>query len=233
MIPIRDENPTRVRPVITVLLIAANAGIFLYQMTLPPEAARQLILTRGLIPGDLTRLPDLGTPALGPGAASIVTSMFLHGGLLHLLFNVWFLWIFGNNVEEAMGRIRYPVFYLLCGVAAALTQVAVFPASTVPMIGASGAIAGVLGAYFLLYPHARILTLVPFFFLYIVRLPAFVVLGLWFALQVLYSAMSDPARGGVAWSAHAGGFVAGMLLVPIFRKGSRGRGPRPARDSIV
>ena len=228
MIPIRDENPTRRFAVVTVALIAANAAAFLYQASLPAAQMQEMVLRRGLVPGLVTRLPDLGGAALAPGILSFFTSMFLHGDLLHLAGNMLFLWIFGNNVEDVLGRFRFVVFYLLSGLAAALTQVAVLPSSTVPMVGASGAIAGVLGAYFLLFPHARILTLVPFIFVYIVRLPAFVVLGMWLGFQVFRSMLADPSKGGVAWFAHIGGFVAGMLLLLVFRP----RGRRLPDDHI-
>jgi len=154
-----------------------------------------------------------------PAVLTVVTSMFLHGGWMHLIGNMLYLWIFGNNVEDAMGHGRFVVFYLLCGVAAVLAQALPAPDSTIPMIGASGAISGVLGAYLLLYPHARVLVLIPLgTFSRMVYLPAMVVLGFWFLLQFLSILLADPNQPGVAFGAHAGGFVAGMLLIPLFKR---------------
>jgi membrane associated rhomboid family serine protease len=178
--------------------------------------------------GERALPPELATI---PSELSVITSMFLHGGWLHLIGNMLYLWIFGNNVEDAMGHVRFVVFYLLCGTAAALTQAVQDPASTVPMIGASGAIGGVLGAYLLLYPRARVLVLIPLgFFMHTLRLPAIAVLGFWFVLQFLQSAMTAGQVGGVAYWAHIGGFIAGMVLIVPFRskgiplfRGRRGR----------
>ena len=229
MIPIRDENPTRRFPVISLALIAANVAAFGYQVSLGPDLGAELVFTRGLIPALVWSLPSLGPDAVVPVVSSFFSSMFLHGDLLHLLGNMLFLWVFADNVEDRMGRARFVVFYLACGLLAAWTQVAVLPGSAVPMIGASGAISGVLGAYMLLFPGARILTVVPIFiFLQFVRLPALFVLGVWFLFQVLSSLWSDPARGGVAWFAHIGGFVAGLLLVTIFTP--RRRRPAPSGE---
>ena len=166
------------------------------------------------LPAELQQLPTLAT---------IFTSMFLHGGWMHLLGNMLYLWIFGNNIEDAMGHTRFIVFYLLCGVIAVFTHALPNADSAIPMIGASGAISGVLGAYLLLYPHARVLVLIWLgFFITTVRLPAVIVLGLWFGFQLLSSAIADPRTGGVAWGAHIGGFVAGLALIGIFkRKGVR------------
>jgi membrane associated rhomboid family serine protease len=229
MLPIRDDNPTRVIPWLTIALIVANVALFLYQVSLPAPVRQELVFRRGLVPALVTHLPQIGPSAVVPGLVSFVSSMFLHGDLVHLAGNMLFLWVFGNNVEESLGRTRFLVFYLACGLAAAFTQIAASPDSTVPMVGASGAIAGILGAYLLLFPRARVLTVIPvFIFPYFVRLPAFVVLGLWFLFQVLYSLFSDPGRGGVAWYAHVGGFVAGMILLQILLPGGgrRARGDR-------
>jgi rhomboid family protein len=225
MIPIKDDIPTRSFPLVTVLLIAANTLVFLYQASLPLHREQELALRFGLVPGIVTRLPELGPGALAPSLASFFTSMFMHGDILHLAGNMLFLWIFGNNVEDSLGRGRFLAFYLSSGLAAALTQIVSVPRSTVPMVGASGAIAGVLGAYFLLFPGARILTLVPFIFVYFIRLPAFVVLGMWFLFQVLYSTMSPGRGGGVAWFAHIGGFLTGMILLGLFLPKQRRRPP--------
>lgn len=217
MIPIRDENPTRRFPLITIALIAANCVAFLYQLSLGPALSQELVFTRGLVPWIVVHLPELGAGAVIPVTSSFFTSMFLHGDLFHLLGNMLFLWVFADNVEDRMGRGRFLIFYLICGLAAALAQIAALPSSRVPMVGASGAISGVLGAYMLLFPHARVLTVIPIFiFLHFIRLPALVVLGMWFLFQVLYSVWSDPSRGGVAWYAHIGGFVAGLVLLRLF-----------------
>jgi membrane associated rhomboid family serine protease len=232
MIPLKDDIPTKSIPWVTIGLILTNIIVFLYQATLPPHRELELTLRFGLVPGVVTRLPELDAGSVVPSLLSFVTSMFLHGSVIHLGGNMLFLWIFGNNVEDSLGRARYSLFYLLCGLTAAVTQVAALPRSAVPMVGASGAIAGVLGAYFLLFPSARILTLVPFFFVYLVRLPAFVVLGMWFLFQVLYSTMSvGGPGGGVAWYAHIGGFLAGMLLLGVFLPRRR-RGPPPTEAWI-
>jgi membrane associated rhomboid family serine protease len=187
----------------------------------PISAGNYLITQYALIPAELLRGEDLPPTVPIPLWLTILTSMFLHGGLMHLLGNMLYLWIFGDNVEDAMGPIRFLAFYLLCGVAAALAQIAIDPGSAVPLIGASGAIAGVLAAYFMLFPYARVLTLIPiFFFLRLIPVPAVLLLGFWFLLQVISGAGSLGAGGGVAWFAHIGGFVAGALLVfPLRRRG--------------
>lgn len=226
MIPLRDDNPTRSTPFLTVVLIAANVLVYLYEMTLPPDALRAFVMQLGVIPSELTVGGGGGSDL--PFAATLFTSMFLHGSLMHLAGNMLYLWIFGNNIEDSAGPVRYLIFYLACGVAAAATQIAASPRSDVPMIGASGAIAGVLGAYAVLFPHARVLTLVPIFIIIrLVYLPAIVVLGLWFLYQILLSSADTPADGGVAFFAHIGGFVAGMILIwPMRRR-------RPARPRRV
>lgn len=212
MIPIRDENPTRRVPVVTIALIGINALVFLYQVVQPPEAQREFVLAFGAIPLLLIRdfhlLPQFPTHGL-----SLITSMFLHGGFLHLGGNMLYLWIFGNNVEDYLGRPRFVLFYLLCGMAAALTHTLTNMASPVPMIGASGAISGLLGAYLLLYPRANVVVMIWFFFfLRFVRIPAFIVLGLWFLMQ-LPGALGE--SGGIAFFAHIGGFVFGLLFVKL------------------
>ncbi len=217
MIPFRDDVPARRYPVVTVLLIVANIGVFLYQLSLPPQAALALVHRFGMVPGELTGLAALpsGTALLG-----VFTSMFLHGGWFHLAGNLWYLWLFGDNVEDRMGHLRFFAFYLVCGVAAAVVHVLSDPGATIPAIGASGAISGVLGAYLVFYPFARILTLVPLFLLWpVVELPALLVLGSWFLVQILNGAasfsISNGTMGGVAWWAHVGGFAAGMVLARI------------------
>lgn len=227
MIPLRDNIPSRRRPVVTYALIAAN--VFVYLFLQPGLQTRQGILFLhlwGLVPADLLGAAPLVRHPV-PVSWTVITSMFVHGGLFHILGNMWYLWLFGDNVEDAMGRGRFLVFYLLSGVAAAAAQVFVGPSSRVPMVGASGAISGVLGGYLLLYPHARILTLIPMgFFLPLLEIPAVIVLGFWIVVQVFNGFVTFTWQGGgVAWFAHVGGFVAGMLLVRLFR----GRRPRLRR----
>jgi membrane associated rhomboid family serine protease len=202
----------------TILLIAANCAVFLHQLSLGSRNAA-FVAAFGAVPAWFTGAAAAAAPALPP-AATILTSMFIHGGLLHLLGNMVFLWIFGNNVEDATGHLRFLAFYLLCGVAAAAAHILASPRSTLPMVGASGAISGVLGAYFLLYPYARIVTLVFLgFFAQTVAIPAFFFLGFWFVMQFLAGAASVGAPGGgVAWFAHVGGFVAGLVLLLFFKQ---------------
>ena len=231
LIPLKDENPTRTFPSVVILLIAANVVAYLYQSLLPDSQQQQFVYTYGAIPVLLLGKAKLsGLVPLAPIWLSVFTAMFLHGGLLHLGSNMLYLWIFGNNVEDTLGHFRFLVFYLLCGLIAAGAQVALSMNSAVPMIGASGAIAGVLGAYYVKFPTARIRTLVLLLpFITVVMLPASLVLILWFLLQVLQSVGSlgaSSARGGVAVFAHVGGFVAGWVLVRRFEPR---RGPRPMR----
>jgi len=225
MIPLRDNIPSRRAPVVTCTLIAVNAFVYFFlQPSLGTQAGLRFTLAWGLVPADLLGgVPRV--PHTVPVSWTVITSMFLHGGLFHILGNMWYLWLFGDNVEDAMGRARFLVFYLLSGVAAAAAQVIVSPGSRIPMVGASGAISGVLGGYLLLYPHARILTLIPIlFFLQMVEIPAAIMLGLWFLLQVSSGLGAlGLETGGVAWFAHIGGFVAGLGMVHIFRKRQRAR----------
>ncbi len=225
MFPLRDDVPSRGFPWVTAGLVIVNVVIFLFEAVLG-DAAHLLIESFGVVPAELTT--NWQNPLV---ISTLFTSQYLHGGWAHLIGNMWYLIIFGDNVEDRMGRLRYFVFYSLCGVVAALLQVVAAPRSTIPMIGASGAIAGVLGAYLLLYPHARVSTVIPFFyFIRIVWLPAIVVLGSWFLVQLLNGlAMLDVQMqtGGVAFWAHVGGFVAGMVLMPIFRRRDYRPPPRP------
>lgn len=218
MIPLSDDNPSELRPMVTIVLIVSCALVFLWQLSLG-SSGEEAVYSLGLIPSVLfgiDRLPE--DLARIPPVATILTSMFMHGGWMHLLGNMLYLWIFGDNVEDAMGHGRFLLFYILCGVAAALAQAVPDPQSTVPMIGASGAISGVLGAYLLLYPHARVLVVVPLgFIMQTMRLPAGIVLALWFGLQFLSNLMSQ-TQGGVAFRAHIGGFIAGMVLVGLFKR---------------
>ena len=217
MIPLRDVIPSRTTPYVTIGLIVVNVLVFLYEITLGDPYREEFILYFGLVPAAFSWV-------------AVVTSMFLHGGLLHVGGNMLFLWIFGDNVEDRMGHGRFVVFYLLCGAAAALAQTAMNPDSVVPMVGASGAVAGVMGAYFVLYPHSRIVTLVPLFvFFHVMEVPALVFLGLWFVLQFISGVGSiaaatggEPA-GGIAFWAHVAGFVAGVSGVLVFRRRERQR----------
>jgi membrane associated rhomboid family serine protease len=220
MIPLRDDNPSELRPVLRTALIATCVVAFLWQLSAGAHGGQAVVYALGLIPSVLFGHNELPPELdLVPPSATILTSMFLHGGWMHLISNMLYLWIFGDNVEDAMGHVRFIVFYLMCGIAAALAQAVPDPTSTIPMIGASGAISGVLGAYLLLYPHARVLVAIPLgFMLHTAHLRAGVVLILWFVLQLVSNLFTAPGSGGVAFRAHIGGFVAGMVLVPLFRR---------------
>ncbi len=214
LIPIRDHNP-RVRfPLVTAALIVLNTLVFIYELNLPPLQQKLLVLTAGAIPFEIVNRIDLPPANWLPVPGSIWTSLFLHGGWLHLIGNMWFLWIFGDNVEEALGRFRYVIFYVVVGTVAALAQCFAMPNSVAPMIGASGAVAGVLGGYVMLYPRARIDTFMPIPFLFnLVALPAWFFLGFWFLSQFFLGAAS-----GIAWMAHVGGFLAGIGLVRLLAR---------------
>ncbi len=213
MIPLSDENRTSRTPVVSYALLGAIVLAFLWQL----QAGQAAVYAFGLIPARLVH-GALLPPQLdwAPAWATVFTSMFLHGGWLHLGGNLLYLWIFGDNVEDALGRGRFVAFYLLCGVAAALVQTVSETTSMIPMIGASGAISGVLGAYMRLYPHAQVRVLVPLFIVfYTIRVPAWIVLGLWFLFQLASSAVIQPGQGGVAFFAHIGGFLSGLILVGL------------------
>jgi membrane associated rhomboid family serine protease len=217
LIPLRDDNPTVLWPLVTITLILANAAVFFYELMLDPRLLDALIFRMGMVPAAITGayIPGAG------GYSTILTSMFLHGGWMHVIGNMLYLWIFGNNIEDSMGHLRFVFFYLLTGLAAAAAHLALNPLSTVPTIGASGAVSGVLGAYLVLFPHARVQTLITLgFFIRIVYVPAWVLLVFWIGLQLLNQALApiDPRAGGVAYAAHIGGFVAGVALIPLFRK---------------
>lgn len=236
MFPLKDDIPTRTTPLVTAGLIALNVLVFLYQISLQGEgsadglrASRDFILEFGLVPCRLTGACAPGSGLLPP-AVTVLTSMFLHGGLLHVGGNMLYLWIFGNNVEDTLGHGRFVVFYLTSGTVAAAAQTTLSAASSVPMIGASGAVSGVLGAYLLLFPRANVLTLIVFgFFVRLVRIPAVLVLGLWFLVQFLSGlatwgsvpSRGESAGGETAWFAHLGGFLAGMLLLFVLRRRRR------------
>lgn len=213
-IPLKDENPTSRFPYVTVFFIGLNILIFFYQI-LSPQGLQYYVYKMGAIPYEITHFKTLSFfPRISP-PLSLITSMFLHGGLFHLFGNMLYLWIFGNNIEDFLGPIRFVLFYLFSGLGASLTHIIFNPNSQIPMIGASGAIAGVLGAYLILYPGARVLTFVfLFFFIRILPIPAAVILGLWFLAQVLNIGLG----GGVAWFAHIGGFLIGIGLIKIYSK---------------
>jgi membrane associated rhomboid family serine protease len=220
MIPIRDDQPRFSTPYVNYFLIGLNLVIFFFEASLAPQSFKALLFQLGMIPANLTA--SLSGGAHGGLIAAFLpalTSMFLHGSWMHVIGNMWFLWIFGDNIEDYLGHFQYLLFYLLSGLGAAFAQVILNPHSRVPTVGASGAIAGVLGAYFLLYPKAKVLIWFPIFFLF--YLPAWVTLGYWFAMQFVSGAATSIAnysetRGGVAFWAHVGGFVAGIILIKIF-----------------
>ena len=206
MFPISDVIPSRTRPVVTIGLIVLNTAAYLYQLQLDATAVQRLVFGYGVIPASFT-------------FADAITSLFLHADVVHIGGNMVFLWIFGDNVEDRLGHVRYLAFYLLCGIAGALAETFAEPASFVPMIGASGAVAGVMGAYFLLYPHSRVLTVVfLIFFLDIIEIPAVFLLGVWFLLQLAHGALApDGPGGGIAFWAHAGGFITGAVVGVVVR----------------
>ncbi len=210
MIPLRDTIRSRRYPVVTYLLIVLNVLVFAYQSYLGPGQER-FVVTFSLIPARFTHPALIDYFGWGANLISLVTFMFLHGGFWHLLGNMWTLYIFGDNIEDHLGRLRYLLFYLLAGTLSGLVHMVLNPGSQIPTVGASGAIAGVMGAYFILYPRSKILTLVPIFiFPWLIEIPAFIFLGIWFVLQFLGAAGADGSAGGIAWWAHVGGFVAGI-----------------------
>ncbi len=209
MIPLYDDNPSRTTPVVVFALIAACAGIFLHEMSLPTPQVDKFFSDWAVIPKQLFS-------AFGQESITLISSQFLHGGIWHLLGNLWFLWIFGNNVEDQLGHAKFLIFYLVCGAIAAFTQSIFSPTSMVPLIGASGAIAGVMGAYIVKFPRAKILTLIPIIIIFTtVRIPAAFFLGFWILGQTVYAAMTSAGQPGVAYLAHISGFVAGMLLFKL------------------
>jgi membrane associated rhomboid family serine protease len=241
MFPYHDENETQRQAVVTFSFIAINVAVWiLVQGAGATEPLARSVCNLGLIPGELTMTVPPGAPfPMGEGLVcltdpgrqieTLFTSMFLHGSWMHLLGNMWFLWLFGNNVEDSMTRPRFVAFYLLCGIAAAAMQVAVEPNSTVPMVGASGAISGVMGAYLVLYPRVQVYTFVPLgFIMTSVALPAWVMLIYWMGLQILggFTRIGAGQEGGVAFWAHVGGFVAGVVLVKVFERPDRVRAHR-------
>jgi len=229
VIPLRDANPTRRRPIVTIGLILACVAVFVAELAVEAnggsQALERLFREWGLVPRDLTDALSGSAGALSRELPTVGTSLFLHGGWIHLGGNMLYLWIFGNNVEDRLGRVRFALFYVFGGVVASLTQVVVDPTSSTPVVGASGAIAAILGAYVVLYPRARVLSLVFLGFFYqLLQIPAIVVLGLWFVLQLvsgLSSLGATSAAGGVALFAHIGGFVLGAAVGAVVRASSR------------
>jgi rhomboid family protein len=210
MIPLRDVIPSRTVPFLTISIIVLNALAWFYELGLPREELPIFLRQYGVVPAYFS-------------PATLISSMFLHGGWSHVLGNMWYLWIFGDNVEDRMGHFRFLIFYLLCGIVAALGQIFIDPTSTLPTIGASGAIAGVMGAYFVLYPQSRVLTLIPLIIFWeIVELPAIFLLGFWFLMQLFsagaIAATANSQAGGVAFMAHVAGFITGMAGVFVFKK---------------
>lgn len=220
MIPFKDDNPTSTFPFVTIILIVVNIVVFVMQMT-HPSGPQNIVFSYGAVPYSLMTFKT--TQAVHP-FITVFTSMFLHGGLLHLTGNMLYLWIFGNNIEDRLGHTRFIIFYLLCGLVAAYSHAITDPLSKIPMIGASGAVSGILGAYLLMFPRARIHTLIFLgFFIQVVRLPAIVVIGLWIVIQLINGLTSTGMTGqtGVAWFAHIGGFIFGIIMVTFFVKKRR------------
>lgn len=218
MIPIRDHNPAHRPPIVTVAILVACVVAYLWQVSAGPVDGEQIVFSLGFIPAvlfDYARLPEAWHRI--PAELTIFSSMFLHGGFMHLAGNMLYLWIFGNNVEDSMGHVKFLLFYLLCGVVAAMAQALPNPQSEVPMIGASGAISGVLGGYLLMYPHAKVNVIIPPFYFSDFALSARWVLLFWFGMQIFSAVASSGAEAGVAFGAHVGGFVAGLLLIAFFR----------------
>lgn len=219
MIPLQDDNPTQLTPIVTMTFITVCVVVFLYQAGLPQEPAEVFAFQYGAIPAVIfghASLPD-EVRVVFPATLTLITSMFLHGGWMHLLGNMLYLWIFGNNIEDVMGHAKFVVFYLLSGILAALSHALTDPSSAIPMVGASGAISAVLGAYLLLFPHAHVLVLLPG--IGMTRVPAGIVLGMWFVTQLISGGMNvGTTGGGVAFFAHIGGFIAGMALIGFFKR---------------
>ncbi|MCP4568258.1 MAG: rhomboid family intramembrane serine protease [FCB group bacterium] len=233
MIPLKDDNPTKTVPVITYGLIAINCLVYFYQMTLPIRTEQLFVYQFGLIPTELIHLTDM-TPSIPfPVFLSPFSSMFVHGDLMHLIGNMLYLWIFGNNVEDYFGHVKFLAFYLLSGLAAVALFIVFQPYGETPLVGASGAIAGILGAYLVLYPRARILTFIwILFFIRIIWLPAIFILGYWFVIQIIMAASSvGGTGGGVAWFAHIGGFLFGWLVIRFRRKRARQKSNSPKDNS--
>jgi membrane associated rhomboid family serine protease len=227
VIPLKDLQPRRSTPVVTLLLIATNVLVFLYQVSIPTRAGDAFVNHYAVVPAKISLALTGHHYTLADALIPLFTSMFLHGGWLHIIGNMWFLWIFGANVEDRMGSFNYLIFYLICGIGSGIAQTFFSWGSHLPALGASGAIAGVLGAYIVYSPESRILTLVPLFIIwFLARVPAWIFIGLWFIVQFLSGVSSLGVRsiGGVAWWAHVGGFLLGLTLSRFFESTQR----RPA-----
>ncbi|HVH27604.1 MAG TPA: rhomboid family intramembrane serine protease [Vicinamibacterales bacterium] len=215
MIPLRDVIPSRTTPYITVTIISLNAFAWVYELVLPPEELTRFLQAFGVVPAQFQ-------------PPTLITSMFLHGSWSHVVGNMWYLWIFGDNVEDRVGHVRFAAFYLLCGLVAAVGQIVMDPDAALPMIGASGAIAGVMGAYFVLYPRSRVLTLIPLvIFWEVIEVPAIVLLGFWFLMQLFSAgaiAVTASTAGGIAFTAHVAGFLSGVVGIYVFRQPRRREG---------
>ncbi len=216
MIPLKDDNPTSIYPYVTVLLIGLNIIIFIYEISLGPHLG-PFVNRYGATPVFVLNMT--APQNYPPPYVTIFTSMFLHGGLFHVAGNMLYLWIFGNNIEDSMGHFRFIIFYFISGIIAVYIFSIVNPSSFIPMIGASGAVSGILGAYLILFPRAKVLTLIPLgFYIQLVKIPAIYVLGLWILVQIINGIFTRGVGGGVAWFAHIGGFVAGIVLIGLFKK---------------
>lgn len=228
MIPLKDMTPRRSLPVITLLLILANFVVFIHQIKLPPKAAEAFVMTYSLVPAKIQyALAGTHHVTMQQAAITLFTCMFLHGGWLHIIGNMWFLWIFGGNVEDRLGPVGYLLMYVICGIGSSVSELMFTWGSHIPSLGASGAISGVLGAYLLFFPSSRILTLIPLFIIWFTaRIPAFIFIGLWFLIQFLSGIGSlnsggSSTTGGVAWWAHVGGFLLGLLIAKAVKSASR------------
>jgi membrane associated rhomboid family serine protease len=221
MIPLKDDTPARAFPFLTLSLIGLNAALYIYGLILGPQKSEFFIMRTAVIPYEITGFVDIEPENIVTPPFTLLSAMFVHGGAFHLLGNMLYLWIFGDNIEDRLGRMQFIVFYISTGVVASLSHIALNPSSTVPMIGASGAVAGIMGAYFVFYPRSKVITLVYFvFYLQLIRIPAVVFLGLWFLTQLLYGAT---VGGGIAWYAHVGGFAAGAATGLVIKTAGRKR----------
>lgn len=227
MIPLRDNNPRNTVPVVTITLIVINCLVFLREFTLDEASTSLMIQNLGLIPSRTVAFFSGEPVTISQGLAPLLTSMFLHGGWMHLIGNMLFLWIYGNNVEDYFGPVKFILFYIISGLAAVFLFTLVDPSGNIPLVGASGAIAGVMGAYMVLYPRAKVTVMIILFFIQFVALPAKIVLGFWFIYQVFMSLTGNLSGGGVAWTAHVGGFLFGWLLLKLIIK-FRGKGSIPS-----
>jgi membrane associated rhomboid family serine protease len=232
MIPLKDDNPSGTVPVVNIFLIITNIAVFIYLNYLAPFTSHSIIIRLGFIPYELSHFTDIYPQNLVPIPMTIITAMFMHGGWLHLLSNMLYLWIFGDNIEDILGHVKYLFFYLICGISATLVHGFININSQIPTLGASGAIAGVLGAYMFLFPRSRIKTLIILFiFIQIIHIPAVIILGYWILIQILsgFAEYGSQAGGGIAWFAHIGGFVSGLILIIIMKRRKKVQYPKKRR----